>query len=329
MSYTSESVLSKGTKLKQVREVVDLLGYKKVNDGLKVPNRTDCMIWVEENDYKSWVGVELDIYKENNQITVSTRSRLGRSYWDLTHQNKTLKLLKDMFGGYFETDAGRNRYWRPEEKPPSHMSSGCYLARWRFNNALIKPRLYLQQRGLDQKNTKPVPSGLEFIDQMNPRLFSNNLLLPYLIAIWEEYFKSTFVAVVKYSEHRHSALKRAKLSQSQLEAIASGHQGVEQAFSESLSFQRPSNVGNNFKLIDSKLDIAGALRKPYRRRKVSLYDSIEEIVELRNNFVHTGQMDTSMTDKSIEKIINDIEIAIDRAYDTIGKFYKFKPIRDF
>jgi hypothetical protein len=234
-----------------------------------------------------------------------------------------------MFGGHFETDAGKNRYWRPEEKAPPHISSGCYLARWRFNNALIKPRLYLQQRGLDQKNANPEPSGLEFLDQMNPRLFSNNLLLPYLIAIWEEYFKSTFVALMKYSEHRESALKRAKLSQSQLEAIASGYHGVEQAFAESFSFQRPSNVGNNFKLIDPKLDIAGALRKPYRRRKVSLYESIEEIVELRNNFVHTGQMDTSMTDNAIEKLINDIEIAVDRAYEAIGKCYKFKPIRDF
>ncbi len=329
MSYTSESVLCKGTKLKQVREVIDLLGYKKVNDELKVPNRTDCMMWVEEEDYKSWVGVELDIYREKGQITVSTRSRLGRSYWDITHQNKTLKLLKDMFGGHFETDAGRNRYWRPEDKAPSYMSSGCYLARWRFNNALIKPRLYLQQRGLNQENAKPEPSGLEFIDQMNPRLFSNNLLLPYLIAIWEEYYKSTFVALMKYSEHREAALKRAKLSQSQLEAIASGYQGVEQAFVESFAFQRPSNVGNNFKLIDPKIDIAGALRKPYRRRKVSLYESIEEIVEMRNNFVHTGKMDTSLTDKSIEKLINDIEIAVDRAYEAIGAFYKFKLIRDF
>ena len=329
MSYESKSILSKGTKLRQVREVIDLLGYKKVNDDLKVPNRTDCMMWVEKANYKTWVGVELGIYREKGVITVSTRSRLGRSYWDLTHQNKTLKLLKDMFGGYFETDAGRNRYWRPEEKAPSYLSSGCYLSRWQFNNALIKPRLYLQQRGLDQKNATPEPSGLEFLDQMNPRLFSNNLLLPYLIAIWEEYFKSTFVALMKYSEHREASFKRAKLSQSQLEAIASGHQAVEQAFAESLSFQRPSIVGMNFKLIDPELDIASSLKKPYRRRKKSLYVSIEKIVEMRNNFVHTGQMDTSLTDNSIEQLIRDIEMAVDRAYDAIGEFYNFKPIRDF
>lgn len=329
MSYTSESVLSKGTTLKQVREVITLLEYVKVQDGLKVPNRTDCMMWSEQKNYKSWVGVELDIYRDKGQITVSTRSRVGRSYWDLTHQNKTLKILRDLFGGHFETDAGRNRYWRPDGKPPSHIMSGCFLARWRFNNALIKPRLYLMQRGLEGNNAKPEPTGLEFIDEMNPRLLSNNLLLPYLVAIWEEYYKSSFIVLLQYSKNRELGLKRAKLSQGQLEAIAAGEQSIEQSLAESLSFQRPSKIAANFKLVDPKLDIAGALRKPYRRRKVSLYESIESCVELRNEFVHTGQMDTTLTDNRIEKMLNDFEVAVDRVYDLLGTHYSFQPSRDF
>jgi hypothetical protein len=64
MSYISQSVFSKETTLKQVQEVVNLLGYVKVQDGLKVPNRTDCMMWLEQKDYQSWVGVEVDIYKK-------------------------------------------------------------------------------------------------------------------------------------------------------------------------------------------------------------------------------------------------------------------------
>jgi len=229
MSYTSESVLAKGTTLKKVREVLSLLGYKKMDDGLKVPNRTDSMMWLEYKDYQSWVGVELDVYRKKGRIKVSTRSRAGRSYWDLTHQNKTLKTLRDLFGGHFETDAGRNRYWRPGGKPPSPVSSGCFVARWRYNNALIKPRLYIMQRGLEGQ---PDPTGLEFVDDMNPRLFSNNLLLPYLVAIWEEYFKFSFTVLLTYSEHRETALKRARLSQNQLEAIAAGEQGVEQALAK-------------------------------------------------------------------------------------------------
>lgn len=329
MSYTSESILNKKATLKQVREVIALLGYIKVPDGLKVPNRTDCMMWVEQKDYKSWVGVELGIYKENGQITVTTRSRVGRSYWDLTHQNNTLKTMRDLFGGHFTTDAGRNRYWRPEGDPPSAKMSGCFLARWRFNNALIPPKLYLQQRQINGQNAKPEPTGLEFLDQMNPRLFSNNLILPYTVAIWEEYFKSTFIVLLKYSENKKAALKKVKLSQSHLEAIAAEERGVEEALGETLSFQRPSIVSTNFKLLDQSLDISSVLKKPYRRRKVSLYDSIESFVEKRNSFVHTGQVDTSMTDQTVEKLLNDFEVAIDRVYDLLAERFNFYPLRDF
>jgi hypothetical protein len=329
MSYTSESLLSKGTTLKQVREVIELLGYITVQDGLKVPHRTDCTMWSEQKDYKSWVGVELDIYQEKGQITVSTRSRFGRSYWDLTHQNKTLKTLRDLFGGYFETDAGRNRYWRPEGKPPSSVMSGCFLARWRFNNALIKPRIYIRERGLEGQNSKPILTGIAFMDEMNPHLFSNNLLLPYLAAIWEEYFRSSFIALLQYSDNRKAALKRANFSQNQLESIASREQSIEQSLAESLSFQRPSQTSSNFKLINPKIDIAGVLRKPYRRRKISLFESIETCIEMRNEFVHTGQIDIELTDKKIKRVLGDFEVAVDRAYDLFGSVYNFQPSRDY
>lgn len=327
MSYESESKFTEGTTLKQIREIVSLLGYVKVNDGLKVPNRTDCMMWSEAKEYKSWVGVELNIYKENRKITVTTRSRVGRSYWDLTHQNKTIKTLRDLFGGHFITDAGKNRYWRPEHDAPSPIMSGCFLARWRFNNSLIKPRVYLMQRGMGNKETKL--TGMFVLDDMNPRLFSNNLLIPYLVAIWEEYLKSSFVVLLQYSDKRHTALKRAKISQGQLEAIASGEQTVENSLAESLSFQRPSKVTENFKLIDPKMDLSGVLKKPYRRRKVSLFDSIEECIELRNEIVHTGQMDITISDEKVEKFINDFEVAIDRIYDLFGARYNFFPSRNF
>lgn len=150
MSYGSESICDPNASLKVVKEVVELLGYKKNKDGLKVPDRKGCYYWIDRTDYRSYVGVELDIYKKKGEpVVITTRSTVARSYWDLVHQNKTLRLIRDLLGGDFTTDAGRNRYWHPDEPPPKPVSSGCYLARWHFNNSLIKPRVYLSQRGLD------------------------------------------------------------------------------------------------------------------------------------------------------------------------------------
>jgi hypothetical protein len=130
MSYTSESICDPKASLKVVKEVVELLGYKKVDDGLKMPDRKGCYYWIERKDYRSYAGVELDIYKKRGEpVIVATRSTVSRSYWDLVHQNKTLRLIRDLLGGNFTTDAGRNRYWHTEGSPPKPVSSGCYLAR--------------------------------------------------------------------------------------------------------------------------------------------------------------------------------------------------------
>ena len=94
MSYTSESELPEGTNLRRVFEVLELLGYKSTKDGLSLPNRVGTYFWYEENEYKSWTGIELDIYREDSVIKIGTRSRVSRSYWDLAHQNRTLVLAQ-------------------------------------------------------------------------------------------------------------------------------------------------------------------------------------------------------------------------------------------
>ena len=128
MSYTSTSVLKRSARVTQVKEIIDLLGYRRVTDGLKVPNRIAGYIWYDETDYRSWSGVELDIYKTpKGPVKVTTRSTVARSYWDLTHQNKTLKMLRDLFGGHFETDAGRNNPHRYQFHPVVILRGGSFI----------------------------------------------------------------------------------------------------------------------------------------------------------------------------------------------------------
>jgi len=327
VSYVSENILGDKATLKQVREIINLLGYERFQDDLKTPNQTDAFFWSEQNEYKSYVGIELYISKENDVITVTTRTRAGRSYWDLVQQNKTIKYLRDLFGGYFTTDAGRNRYWHPESKPPTKRESGLFLARWVYHNALIKPKIYLNSRNLEGEISRQEPTGLVYIDNMNPRFFSNNLLIPFLVGIWEHYLKSSFVVLVKCCNNKNRILKSVKITPLQLESISNGELTIEEAIGDNLSFQRPKVIAENFKLIDDSIDISGTLRKPYRKRKRSLYDSIDSIIDLRNHVVHSGLTDVSLTDTRLKSIINDFEVAVDRVYDRFGYCYNFKPNR--
>lgn len=329
MSYTSRNELPSGTSLKRVLEVIDLLGYRRYRKSLRVPNMVGSYHWYDDNDYRSWNGVELQVYNENGSIAIDTRSTVARSHWDLLHQNKTIRLLRDLFGGHFETDAGRNRYWHPDGSPPSPLESGCYIARWRFENALMKSQIYLSSRKLAGNMAREEPTGLHFIDEINPRLLSNNLLIPFIVAVWEEYFRSTFAAVLKYADRREQVLKKARLSHTQLEQIAINRKPVEQTISECFSFQRPSIIGENFRLLDNRLDLAAAMRKPYKCRKVTLYDQIEGLVEGRNAFVHAGDMDMALYDKELDKVLTDIVAAVDRCYYAIGDRFGFTPLTDY
>jgi hypothetical protein len=255
MSYSSESILSNNASITKVIEIIELLGYEKVKDNLKIPGRVASFIWDGYGNYESFVGVELSVYRKDGIITVETRTRIGRSYWDLKHQNKTIKYLKHFFGGSFITDEGNNRYLHIDKKPPSKLESGLFLSRWIYYNALIKPKIYLDTRNTQGQLARTEATGLEFLDQMNPRLFSNNLLIPYIVATWENYLKSSFVVLLKNIENRDKILKNARLSVSNLEDISSGILSIEEAIVEGLSFQRPKIIAENFKVLDDKIDI--------------------------------------------------------------------------
>ncbi|MBE0337100.1 HEPN domain-containing protein [Paenibacillus sp. 23TSA30-6] len=329
MSFTSENILPEGTAYNKLINLIALLGYTKQRNEFKNQGMLASYFWYEYKNYRSYVGVELDIYKKDGNILVYTRTRSGRSYWDLEHQNKTIKYIKDYFKGSFSTDEGKNRYFIIDEKVPTELEAGLFIARWVYKNALIKPKIYLDSRNLKGDISRVEHTGISFIDDLNPRFFSNNLLIPYLVATWEEYLKKSFIVILKYTDNRDKLFKEARFSVNNLRDISAGNTSIEEALVEKFSFQRPRIVAENFKKLDEKLDIFTVLNKPILNRKVSLFDSIEEIVELRNTFVHEGGMDLSINDKKLKVIIKDFEVAVDRIYDRFGAYYNFEPSRDF
>jgi hypothetical protein len=184
-------------------------------------------------------------------------------------------------------------------------------------------------RKLEGPIARDSASGLEFMDEMNPRLLSNNLLVPYMIAVWEEFFRATFTACLRYSKQRETALKRAKLSHADLEKLAIGSVQVERSVAEFFSFQRPISIAETFKLLDPKLDLAAPLRKPYRRRRVALYDSIEALVKDRNALVHAGDLNLDLFDKQLKTAMSDLTEAVNRAYRYVANHYGFVPNHDY
>lgn len=145
MSYCSENKIPADVSLGRVIEVIELLGYIKVRNPLKTKAQVAFYVWNGDKKSISFAGIELYIYKYADCISVQTRTSIGRSYWDLKHQNKTISLIRSLFGGSFTTDEGNNRYMSFDCPEPSKLACSLYLSRWRLNSSInfctIKPLL--------------------------------------------------------------------------------------------------------------------------------------------------------------------------------------------
>ncbi|MBQ8636653.1 MAG: hypothetical protein IJ423_01495 [Clostridia bacterium] len=331
MSYCSENRLPLKTPISRLKEVIELLGYIKVKDSMKLGNQIASYMWLGNDIDISFVELELDIYNEKDYISVQTRTRVGRSYWDLKQQNKTISLLKSIFGGTFSTDEGENRYmYRELGNEPSRLECSLYVARWIYENAINKCHIYLQTRELNGDISRNETTGFKWLDSLNPRLLSNNMILPYVIGCWESYFRQSYIAILKYADRiNERALKNCRVSQTELLEIIREGKPLESVLADSLSFQRPKVIHENFKQLDNDLDIASCLRKPYHRRKKTLFDSITETINTRDELVHNGSTNLNLYDDNVKIIISDLTEAIDRSYKEFAKVYNFVPRHDF
>lgn len=318
MSFESRNILEKGTKIKDVKSLIELLGYKFINTwSSESVGKVNDYSWFEHNDYKSTSGVELAIYTSENHIKVYTRTSISRSYYDLEQQNKTIKLLKKHFGGSFVTDFGKGRYLIDDITPKEPSDSGCSLAYNNFGMNLIRAKIYYDSRDFGERNNEP--SGIFWIDRVNPKLLSNNFILVFLISIFEDYWKSTYIVLLKYSENKEAILKNGRISAERLVQISNNLLTVEEGFVESMSFAKISNTCKHFKLIDNKLDFAGLLKKPIRRGKKSLFDSLEEMTDLRNKIVHEASSAIILDEKYIRSSFKVLQTSIDLCYQALTK----------
>jgi hypothetical protein len=313
VSFESTSTLPKGTSLRFVRDVVEQLGYRRCRASpFFSPDDSLAYSWFETEKFRSFTGVYIHVaQEEGGSVSVYTRTNQGRSYYDCKHQNLTIKMLRKRFGGTFVTDFGVGRYLRPECEAEKPDQAGCHLAFQRFGSSIQRADWYLTTCAFPGASQQEL---YRFIPDLDPRVLSSHLLLPYLVSVFEEYMRSTFVALLHYSPSKEAVLKGARLSGRQLAEISQGALSVEEAFAQNLSFQNVLSASENLRLVDRRIDLAGLLRKPCRRRKTVLLDSLRDMVNRRHAFVHSSRLGLDLEDKLIWRFVDDLEIAIEKFY---------------
>jgi hypothetical protein len=328
MSYETTNYLPKGVSKRHATEFAKLLGYQRQGTYAHLGSpETVSLIYYDIKDYKSWQPVELSIgfSAERSAVYVHTRTRSGRSHYDFAMQNKTVREFRRRFGGSAIKDGGDGDGYDPGP-PVAPAASGCYLAMQGLDWNLTRLNVYLYQGCVvPEKNSfQPMEKIWPQMRELNPEVFVSNVISTYLVSALEDYFKSTYIALLTYSDRKASILKGVRLSGEQLSRISEGTLTVEEAVAETLPFQRLAAIGRNFAEVDQKLDVLAPLKRPYRRRKMSLLASLEHLVTRRHALIHGMQLDIDLDRDRLETIIHDLTVSISRVYQEITSHFGWR-----
>lgn len=312
------------TSRKEVKEFLELLGYTRLYRDPLTP-KGFLAFSNHPNDYKYFQGVYAVLgFDKDEGLIVETRTNIWRSRFDTDLHNYTVKQVKNRFGGYFESDSGKNKYLINNNPYIERDEAGCYQAYSRFLSNIQTASFTIKtwQKAKTSRDWSSL-TGMPFLDYLNPLVNIANMTIPFLVSIIEDYFRSTYVALLRYCENRESIIKASRIAGEELNLISRGEMTIEEALARSRSFQNMKRIMKSFREIDDKIDIGSILRKPYGRRSKSIYDTFEDIISHRHMIIHRAEVITNYTPKLLLRDMNTVQEGIKRFYLELIKLYEW------
>ncbi len=263
-------------------------------------------------------GVWASVSRAEDAVRVWTHTRIWRSKGDSDLHNFTIGELKRRFGGGFTSDYGPNAYLRHPGPDRRDAEALAYAAYAQFEGNLQEAHLRADAMVVRDPGMWQGPIS-EWI--VNPAVAFNHLLLPFLVGLAEEYFRSTWVGLLRFSERKAAIFKGVRFNPDDLAAVSGGILSIEEAAARFRSFQNLGRVAEAFRDIDSRLDLAAPLRRPYHGRKVPLYDSIDQLLERRHALIHHLELSTTYSDQARQRDFADLGAGIRRVYEYLLERY--------
>lgn len=308
MGYDAYVHIKRGVSKQTVEKLLLMLNYQKKGEFFYCGN---------DKEYKHFSGVQVWICDENEEERIyRVRSQIFASGYDLHKMNETIKCLKQYCSATFSSDYGKNKYFE-EISLISGAENGCYFAAERLLNNFSQLTHALSKYPEDVDAEK---SMYDMYNILTPNMFNANVYSTYLCSLIEEYFKATYIALLKYSERKEKILN-VKFSPYDMVDISNGIKSVEEVFASTLSFQNIHKICLHFHALDNRLDIGIALKKPYHNRKKNLYDQIDDILERRHKLIHRLEIDEKYNAKELMRDIKDVTVAMRRVYSYLCTCY--------
>jgi hypothetical protein len=234
--------------------------------------------------------------------------------------NYTIKQLKNRFGGYFATDNGKNKYLKNENPYIQKEEAGCYQAYGRFFGNLHRAS-YTINTWISAKTDVDWASKkigeIDFIDSTNPLVLTVNMAIPFIVSIIEDYFRSTYLALLKYSQKKELIIRDSRLQMEDIVLVTKGEITVEDAIARSRSFQNIKRIDQSFRDLDKKIDLNGILNRPYPKYKKPIYNTFDDLISKRHGIIHRAEFVLNYSPKKLLKDMQIVEIGVKEFYKAL------------
>lgn len=324
MGYDAQSDFPPGTRAAEVIEHLQFMGFtlrqRKARDS---HGQLAWLEWRKNDHYQYYRGLSVLVVDDSGQLVLRTRANTMRTRADAELNNDVLRQMRRRFGASFPSDYGKNRYFPVDGlSTRSHAPGGCYAAFEAFLRSMKRAGYYLGSRKFDVDFSHLPPNIRWMTNGIDPTVLSNSLLVPFIVASLEEFFRQTFTVLFKYSPSKERVLKAAKINAEDLVAAMDGDREIEEVAVKWFNFQSVAKIGQSFSQLEPKLDILGPLRRPTRKGgKENLAERIEQVIARRHRIIHQNEVDGWYTTEEIANDLAAVEAAAARVYELIFKFY--------
>jgi hypothetical protein len=306
MGYDSSITLPKKTKVKEVKKFLRLLKYKEIEK--------DFFFYNDNDSEEHFTGVGLTIDKDKTQnINLYLRTSIWTTIADTEYTNFTLSEISQRFGGYYHSENGKNKPYKFNGVERRNAEAGCFTVFMTFRNNMVKPEVFRQH--LEMELEKRPFTSIAIVNEHHPVSIGMNITIPFLISVFEEYFRSTFIVLLKWSDNKKEVLKSLKINTEDLADVSDGISSIEKIASRNISFQNLSSINSAFSKISKEIKFIHLLKSQAPKKKY--FEKINKLIEFRHQIIHNNSTNPFYDIKEFKNDLNLVTEICELFYDRL------------
>lgn len=276
-----------------------------------------------ENKFVDFLGFSENI--QNVKTLCRSQTFAGRSYEDLEMQNEVIRRLQDKFGGnIYASTNGKSEFIRNYITKLTPTEKGGGVAYEKFQNNIVRAMELIKDVDEDIISN-------EFLAERDENLLSNNILLPFIVTVFETFLKTFFKNFLITDKNAFSKASenimdnRESLNPWILKELMDNKITIIDVVVRGYSFQNIRSIKAAYnEYLDFNIDDILNKRISYKGKFISIRKVLAEVIDSRHKIIHEADMDKTLVREKLDKYAYFL-VAFGEEF--INKFSETKKLR--